>query len=262
MSTSHRLTIGAVAVLLLAGVAYLWTNRGTSDGGITDPSGQAFLKTGYLLINQTGLQPDTWYLANEVGQPTGSAELQFTDTSACIWYSDASQPCDSLLFHNGDRVTVSGEQKGNIVTVNRLSFNEPQPPERDIQLFYYNEKRDRELSGNDNLLCSSEAVLPVNRRLPVSKTPIQDTIKLLLQGHLSAQERALGFRTEFPVAGMQVEGANLQNGVLTLAFSDSQNRTTGGACRVSLLWEQIRKTALQFPQVKEVRFMPDEMFQP
>jgi hypothetical protein len=54
----------------------------------------------------------------------------------------------------------------------------------------------------------------------------------------------------------------LKNGVLTLEFEDAQNKAVGGACRVGVLWFQIEATAKQFPEVKEVRFLPKEIFQP
>ncbi len=131
---------------------------------------------------------------------------------------------------------------------------------QNISLYFYNEKKDKEIA--DYIPCSTEAILPVERKVFVSSTPIQDTIKLLLQGNLSTEEKELGFSTEFPLMGLELLEANLKDGLLTLKFNDLYNKTTGGSCRVNLLWNQIVKTAKQFPEVKEVKFLPEDIFQP
>lgn len=55
---------------------------------------------------------------------------------------------------------------------------------------------------------------------------------------------------------------NLNNGVLTLTFSEVLGFTSGGSSRVILLASQIEKTALQFNEVKEVVLKPETLFQP
>jgi hypothetical protein len=84
----------------------------------------------------------------------------------------------------------------------------------------------------------------------------------LLKGDISEQEKAKGLMTEYPLPGVILTAASLKNGQLTLTFVDPQNKTVGGSCRVSILWAQIEATALQFPEVKSVRFQPPELFQP
>lgn len=98
--------------------------------------------------------------------------------------------------------------------------------------------------------------------LTLSKTPIQDAIKLLLKGELTEEEKAQGIETEYPLAGFSLEGAALKDGVLTLEFFDLQNKTSGGSCRAGILWFQIEEIAKQFPEVKKVRFLPENLFQP
>ena len=102
----------------------------------------------------------------------------------------------------------------------------------------------------------------MERTIPLSKTPIQDAIRLLLKGELTEEEKARGIETEYPLAGLSLEGAALKDGVLTLEFFDPQNKTSGGSCRAGILWFQIEETAKQFPEVREVRFLPEELFQP
>ena len=134
------------------------------------------------------------------------------------------------------------------------------PETRTIKLYYYNYELDRDESGNT--MCSRTGLVPVEREIPITQTPIQDAIKLLLLGGLTEEERAQGIDTEYPLEGLSLKGASLKDGVLTLEFDDSKNRTVGGSCRVGILWFQIEATAKQFPEVQQVRFLPEEIFQP
>ncbi|PIP55506.1 MAG: hypothetical protein CO183_00890 [Candidatus Zambryskibacteria bacterium CG_4_9_14_3_um_filter_42_9] len=141
-----------------------------------------------------------------------------------------------------------------------INFNLEARDERTISLYYYNPDMDVDNSGN--ILCSEKGLVSVERMIPITQTPIQDTINLLLQGNLTNQEKAQGITTEYPLDGFQLEGASLNNGTLTLGFSDPNNRTSGGSCRASILWLQIRETALQFEEVQNVQFQSEELFQP
>jgi len=126
-----------------------------------------------------------------------------------------------------------------------------------ILLYFHNPSKDPRAD-----ICSRDAVFPVVRRVPKTQTPVQDAVQLLLKGELTAEERMAGFSTEFPLKGLELAGANLKDGVLTLEFRNPENRTGGGSCRVGILWSQIEKTAMQFSGVKQVRFIPEELFQP
>jgi hypothetical protein len=129
-----------------------------------------------------------------------------------------------------------------------------------VKLFYYNQELDKDESGNT--ACSKNGLVPVVRKIPITKTPIQDTIKLLLLGGLTDKERTQGISTEYPLEGLLLKGALLKDEVLILEFDDPNNKTVGGSCRVGILWFQIEATAKQFPEVQKVRFLPEELFQP
>lgn len=132
---------------------------------------------------------------------------------------------------------------------------------KSVKLFYYNPELDKDESGN--IACSRNGLAPVERKIPITQTSIQDTIKLLLSGELTDEERAQGINTEYPLEGLSLKGASLKDGVLTVEFDDpNNNKTVGGACRVGILWFQIEATARQFPEVRQVRFLPEEIFQP
>ncbi|MDO8425749.1 MAG: Gmad2 immunoglobulin-like domain-containing protein [bacterium] len=132
--------------------------------------------------------------------------------------------------------------------------------QRSVTLHYYNAARDRDASGN--IQCSRAGIVPVERTIPRTITPIQDTVRALLAGDLTAQERAAGITTEFPLEQLTLRAASLDSGLLTLTLNDPLGNTSGGACRAGILWLQIEQTALQFPEVTRVRFEPDALFQP
>lgn len=124
-----------------------------------------------------------------------------------------------------------------------------------VKLYYYNPKL-------DNAQCSREGLVPVERVIPRTNTPLQDTIKLLMRGELSDKEKDAGLITEFPLSQVTLLSASSDNGTLTLTFRDPKNRTSGGSCRVSIMWSEIEATAKQFPGVSAVRFAPSTLFQP
>ena len=132
--------------------------------------------------------------------------------------------------------------------------------ERSVNLYYYNSSLDQDETGN--IMCSRNGLVSVQRNIPLTITPIQDTIKLLLSGELTREEISSGITTEYPLEGFELKGASLKDGVLTLEFNDSNNKTVGGSCRTGILWFQISETAKQFEEVDSVRFMPEELFQP
>ncbi len=133
---------------------------------------------------------------------------------------------------------------------------------RSIKLFYYDPEKDKDATGN--VKCSRDGLAAIEREIPFTNTPVQDIVTLLLKGkeNLTQGEIAQGISTEYPLEGFSLKGASLKNGVLTLEFNDLNNKTVGGACRVGILWFQIETTVKQLPEVREVRFLPEELFQP
>jgi len=131
-----------------------------------------------------------------------------------------------------------------------------------VLLYYYNPEKDKDESNN--IQCSRNGLVSVEREIPVTKTPIQDTIKLLLKGqeNLTETEKALGITTEYPLEGLSLKSASLKDGILTFEFEGLNSKTGGGSCRVGILWFQIEATAKQFSGVQEVKFLPEELFQP
>jgi spore germination protein GerM len=135
---------------------------------------------------------------------------------------------------------------------------------RTVKLYFYNENLDKDASGN--VLCSEKGLVAVNRTIPRTNTPIQDAVRELLKGPTQAEKTSAQGnsvpQSEFPLSGVALNSASLTGGVLTLAFSDPQNKTSGGSCRVQVLREQIEATGSQFGGVNSVRFQPSGVFQP
>lgn len=86
-------------------------------------------------------------------------------------------------------------------------------------MYYYNPEQDKDESGN--IQCSRDGLIAVERKIPITKTPIQDTIKLLITGQLTEAEKSRGITTEFPLEGFSLKELNLKpDGTLILKFND------------------------------------------
>ncbi len=122
-----------------------------------------------------------------------------------------------------------------------------------VKLYYYKQSDDK-----DNT-CGNDFVLPVERQIPVSDDIIGDSIRLLIKGQLTAEEKAAGFASDFP-ADFNLLTSDLGDGVLKLNFTDVPGLMAGGTCKGNLMLEEIIKTARQFPEVKKIVIYPDSLF--
>lgn len=218
-----------------------------------------FEETGNLIRNNPGLKPNVWYfLYEKPGAPAIAVEILFDSGSICISGANRTA-CSENTFAEGERVNIKGSRERSVIRVLELK-REEEVKLRKVYLYYYNPQMDQDETGN--IMCSRQGLVPVERQIPLTITPIQDTIRLLIQGGLMPAENNQGITTEYPLEGLSLEGASLKNGVLTLTFDDPSNKTGGGSCRVGILWFQIEATARQFEGVNEVKFYPEELFQP
>jgi len=141
-----------------------------------------------------------------------------------------------------------------------VAFGEAKQTQQ-VSLYYYSESKDKDATGN--IKCSEDGLTEVKRNIAKSDFVIEDTIKLLIGGKLTAEEKNAGISTEYPLEGFELEKSALDaNGVLTLTFKDPQNKTSGGSCRVGIMRSQIEATAKQFAEVKSVKILPEEILQP
>lgn len=132
------------------------------------------------------------------------------------------------------------------------------PSTRDVTLFYYNPALDQ---GPGGVQCTANGLVAVTRTVQTPIT-VDGVVGRLLAGSLTAAEVAQGIETEFPLDGLVLVSSEQVGDTLTLTFDDPQSKTVGGSCRVAILWHQISATAKAFTGAAEVRFMPEELFQP
>jgi len=130
-----------------------------------------------------------------------------------------------------------------------------------VALYYFNQTEDQKLAPEQQVNLSS--ILPVYRIFPASKNLLVDTINELIKGNLTANEKQQWFMTEFPNIKFKLLSTDLApDGTLTLEFTDVPGFTDGWSARMLILSNVIEKTALQFPGVKKVVFVPETLFQP
>lgn len=224
-------------------------------------TGDSFDRTGNLMRNSPGLLPETWYLGYELpGQPGLFVKIQWTNQSRCVIES-GERACVDSLVGVGDRVRVQGVLSGDEVSVRRLELIERQ--DKEIQLFYYAPKNDQDAAGN--VQCSRQGLIAVARTIDGGGTTtdqIERAVRLLLGPNLTSEERAQGIQTEFPLDGFVMKSLSFEEGVATITFADPGQRSSGGSCRAGVLWYQIEATVKQFPGVQEVKFSPEDLFQP
>jgi hypothetical protein len=279
---SLPIVIIIIIILLLGGYSiYYFLNK-----KIGVNTGNDLIKVEVPLFNQEIQSPykvlgqarGTWYFEAtfpvKLLDENGNIISQTYAQAQGDWMTDNFVPFESTLTFS-----VARDQKGTLVLEKDNPSGMPQnsaeiripvmikaaslstsTQKETIKLYYYNPDFDKDSTGN--VLCSSRGLVAVERQIPITNTPIQDTIKLLISGNLTSEEKAQGVTTEYPLSGFFLVGVSLNNGILTLGFSDPNNKTSGGSCRAGILWFQIEATAKQFSGVQQVHFSPEDLFQP
>lgn len=130
-----------------------------------------------------------------------------------------------------------------------------------VGLYYFNQEADEKLAPEQQINVNS--ILPVYRMFPATDNLLLDTIKELIKWNLTAEEIKKWFVTEFPNSRFDIVWLELApDWVLTLEFTEVPGFTDGGSARMLILSSTIEKTALQFPGVNKVVFLPETIFQP
>jgi hypothetical protein len=193
-----------------------------------------------------------------IGPAQAQAEwmtTEFVPFSITLSFAKPTTPTGTLILRN-DNPSGLPENADELRIPIRFSSSE-----RAVKLYYYDSRLDTDAQGS--VLCSAKGLVAVNRTIPVTQTPLLDTIRLLLRGDLTSSERATGVTTEFPLDRVSISSATISgSGNATLTFQDPDNRTSGGACRAQVLRAQIEATAKQFSTVKSVTLSPPTLFQP
>jgi hypothetical protein len=197
-------------------------------------------------------------LGTSIAQAQGDWMTEnFVPFSATLTFIPPSTDTGTLVFQKDNPSGLPENDKEVRIPV---TFDITKNPKRRIFLYYYNGNKDSDEQGN--IACSKEGIVPVERSIPVTMSPIQTTLKMLLAGEITSEEKAQGISTFFPLEGVSISDISFVDGVLVLTFNDPLFRTSGGACRANILRMQVEQTAQQFETVKEVKIKPDSVFQP
>lgn len=128
-----------------------------------------------------------------------------------------------------------------------------------VKLYFYNGALDQ---GPGGVACTEKGLQAVDRKVPKEALNVEGAIKLLLKTTPNSEETSMGLTTQLPLTGFELRDVVIGDTVTTLEFVDSQNKTSGGSCRVNILRAQIEATAKQFDGVQNVQILPKEILQP
>ncbi len=180
----------------------------------------------------------------------------FVPFKITVTFANPSTATGTLIFKNDNPSGLPENERSFKVPV-RFDVNKNQ---RSVNLYYYNSSLDKDIVGN--ILCSTKGLVSVQRSIPITQTPLQDTLRLFLKGEITSSEKNSGISSEYPLSGVELKSAFISNtGVLTIDLADPKNRTSGGSCRVKVLQAQLEATAKQFTNVKSIVYTKP-VFQP
>ncbi|MDQ5962732.1 MAG: hypothetical protein QG653_539 [Patescibacteria group bacterium] len=197
-------------------------------------------------------------LGTSIAQAQGDWMTEnFVPFSSILSFSPPSTDTGTLVFIKDN---PSGLPENDMSVRIPVLFDISQNPKRKVLLYYYKGSQDMDEQGS--IECSSKGMVAVERTMPVTMSPIQNTLAILLKGELTDDEKSRGITTQFPLEGVSIQDISFIDGKLVLTFNDPQFKTSGGACRANILRMQIEKTVKQFETVKSVLLKPNEAFQP
>ncbi len=180
----------------------------------------------------------------------------FVPFKITVTFTKPSTATGTLIFRNDNPSGLPENERSFKVPV-RFDVNKNQ---RSVSLYYYNSSLDKDIIGN--ILCSAKGLVSVQRSIPITQTPLQDTLRLFLKGELTLSEKNSGISSEYPLSGVELKSAFISNaGVLTIDLADPNKKTSGGSCRAKVLQAQLEATAKQFTNVKSIVYTKP-VFQP
>lgn len=204
-----------------------------------------------------GYVPKSWTFEGQfrIKVLDGARRLVFSD-SVPVEVDDSSN--NKTLYFVESYNIHTDSQVGYIVLLNdnpsgleensrqiEIPVNFSLPKTKQYYIYIWDKKEDT-LMGGGQPLC--RVVLPEKIVLDNSTTPITDIINSL----------SLRIHPDFYLKGVNLDS----KGILTLEFPVIPGLTSGGSCAQNIHRLEISKTAGQFSQVKQVRFLPPEIFQP
>ena len=133
----------------------------------------------------------------------------------------------------------------NLGLINVFAQKQSQPKKlREVAIYLLREPGDNEEYDSNNPLW----LFPVKRQVNANE-PLVGTMKVLVKGATKAEERRKYHSSTF---GIKFVSLSLKNGILTARFTMPKTASFGGDLSPSIFEEAVRKTAIQFKEVKKV----------
>lgn len=130
--------------------------------------------------------------------------------------------------------------------------------QRVINLYYYRASND--IGDDGNQKCSTDGLVALTRTIPLTMTPLQDAINLLINYSPYGYEAEEGVTSEFPLSGFSLVSATQKNGDFIVTFTAPGPSVNLTACQKNILKYQIEATAKQFDTVKSLKLFPENLF--
>lgn len=196
-------------------------------------------------------------LGNQIGSRFGvSQQICLTTGGVDTWIIQQLSVIQTQL----DVINQKLQSDPEVPVQNQSSLFQTTTPTK-VALYYFNQTEDQKLPPEQQI--NIDSLFPVYRIFPASKDLLVDTVNELIQWNLTAQEKQQWFITDFPNADFSLLSTDVAgDGTLTLQFSEVPGFTDGWSARMLILSNLIKKTALQFPGIKKVVFLPETLFQP
>lgn len=118
------------------------------------------------------------------------------------------------------------------------------PQKREVTIYLLKELNGDEEYDENNPLW----LFPVKRQVD-AKNPIIGAMKALVKGETKAEERRKYHSSTF---GIKFVSLSLKNGVLTARFTMTKTASFSGDLSPDIFQEAVRKTGMQFKEVKKV----------
>lgn len=130
--------------------------------------------------------------------------------------------------------------------------------QRVINLYYYRTSND--IGDDGNQKCSTDGLVALTRTIPLTMSPLQDTLNLLINFRPHGYETEEGITSEFPLTGFSLLSATQKNGDFVVTFTQPSSSVNLTSCQKQILKYQIMATAKQFETVKTLELLPTNLF--
>jgi len=258
--------LGIILLILIGvGVVYSYISKNASIKTTPKEIAEEWIKTKSPTYTFDG---SNLTYENSKETPDGISHITFHFDSSRAGYGDRTNSASAtvitphiIVVGVKERVVVNAitDEKFDELNNKPIVGKDENKDSKTVSLYFY--KLEDDLNDEGNVLCSAEAVVPTERT--IENYSIKKHLETLLQGP-TAEEKSKGFSSEFPLEGVTIEDATLSDpdGTLTITLNDPNNKTVGGSCRITIIVNQVIKTALSIPGVKTVEILPEDLFQP